>query len=100
MHGLSSAPAFRFYRHASGMPGRLAGRCLLKVWRAHTRPLLLIHFFKQRRHMSAMATATVAPLPPRSGGEGAGVGGASANSLPEEQGDRPPDPPPPRATAA
>jgi hypothetical protein len=46
-----------------------------------------------------MATATVAPLPPRSGGEGSGVGGASANSQPEEQADRPPtpDPSPPRA---
>src|SRR5580698_4608216 len=50
------------------------------------------------------------PLPPRSGGEGSGVGGASAhsllekrtNSLPEEQADRPPtpDPSPPLATLA
>src|ERR1700686_3820902 len=31
--------------------------------------------FKQRRHTSAMATATVAPLPPRSGGGGGGGGG-------------------------
>jgi hypothetical protein len=30
--------------------------------------------------------------PPRSGGEGSGVGGASADSLPEEQADRPPTP--------
>jgi len=39
------------------------------------------------------------PLPPRSGGEGSGVGGGSANSLPEEQADTPPspDPSPPRA---
>jgi len=39
------------------------------------------------------------PLPPRSGGEGSGVGGGSANSMPEEQADRPPtpDPSPPRA---
>ena len=27
----------------------------------------------------------VTPLPPRSGGEGSGVGGASADSLPEER---------------
>jgi DNA ligase-1 len=32
------------------------------------------------------------PLPPRSGGEGSGVGGGAANSLPEEQVDRPPTP--------
>ncbi|HWX08175.1 MAG TPA: ligase-associated DNA damage response DEXH box helicase [Bradyrhizobium sp.] len=39
------------------------------------------------------------PLPPRSGGEGSGVGGGSANSLPEERADRPPtpDPSPPSA---
>src|ERR1700688_3254345 len=42
------------------------------------------------------------PLPPRSGGEGSGVGGASANSLPEEQADTPPtpDPSPPLASLA
>src|SRR5580693_9762536 len=35
------------------------------------------------------------PLPPRSGGEGSGVGGASAHSLLEKHADRPPTPPPP-----
>jgi DNA ligase-1 len=51
---------------------------------------------------SSPATALAAPLPPRSGGEGLGVGGASANSPPDEQADRPPtpDPSPPRATRA
>jgi hypothetical protein len=45
--------------------------------------------------------ASSAPLLPRSGGEGSGVGGASANSLPEEQAAPPPtpDPSPPRARA-
>src|SRR6187455_3442648 len=40
------------------------------------------------------------PLPPRSGGEGSGVGGASANPLAEECADRPPtpDPSPPLAS--
>ena len=40
------------------------------------------------------------PLPPRSGGEGSGVGGVSANSLPVERAEAPPtpDPSPPRAT--
>jgi hypothetical protein len=44
---------------------------------------------------------TAPPLPPRSGGEGSGVGGVSTHSLPEEQADRPPtpDPSPPRARA-
>jgi hypothetical protein len=44
---------------------------------------------------------TSPPLPPRSGGEGSGVGGVSANSLPEEHADRPPtpNPSPPRARA-
>ncbi|HXN67769.1 MAG TPA: ATP-dependent DNA ligase [Bradyrhizobium sp.] len=39
------------------------------------------------------------PLPPRSGGEGSGVGGSAANSLSEERADTPPtpDPSPPRA---
>jgi DNA ligase 1 len=43
--------------------------------------------------------ARSAPLPPRSGGEGLGVGGGAANSLPEEQAETPPtpDPSPPRA---
>jgi hypothetical protein len=53
--------------------------------------------------VSAILSETVAakssPLPPRSGGEGLGVGGASANSLLEEQVERPPtpNPSPPRA---
>jgi len=44
-------------------------------------------------------SAPSAPLPPRSGGEGSGVGGASANSLSAELADPPPtpDPSPPRA---
>jgi excinuclease ABC subunit B len=37
-------------------------------------------------------------LPPRSGGEGSGVGGVSANSLAEQQADRPPTPDPSPAT--
>jgi DNA ligase 1 len=43
--------------------------------------------------------AQSAPLPPRSGGEGLGMGGGTANSLPEEQAETPPtpDPSPPRA---
>jgi ATP-dependent helicase Lhr and Lhr-like helicase len=43
-----------------------------------------------------------APLPPRSGGEGSGVGGVSANSLREERAERPPtpDPSPPHAAHA
>jgi DNA ligase-1 len=36
------------------------------------------------------------PLPPQSGGEGSGVGGASANSLPESKLIDPPPPTPPR----
>jgi DNA ligase-1 len=50
----------------------------------------------------APSHAVSTPLPPRSGGEGLGVGGASANSLPEEQADRPPtpDPSPPLASLA
>src|ERR1700676_4603091 len=54
--------------------------------------------FQTTRHRDG----SMPPLPPRSGGEGSRVGGASANSLPEEQADRPPtpDPPPPRAARA
>ena len=48
------------------------------------------------------------PLPPRSGGEGSGVGGGSANSLPADPAEAPPDPErelrsprtPPRASRA
>ncbi|HEY5126911.1 MAG TPA: ATP-dependent DNA ligase, partial [Bradyrhizobium sp.] len=40
----------------------------------------------------ATATALSAPFPPRSGGEGLGVGGASANSQPKGQAERPPNP--------
>src|SRR5579863_7423850 len=46
--------------------------------------------------------ARSAPLPPRSGGKGSGVGGRAANSPPEAQAETPltPDPSPPRATRA
>ena len=48
-----------------------------------------------------IATAAVAPRHARSGGEGSGVGGASANSLPESKMvDPPPPTPPPRAKSA
>jgi DNA ligase 1 len=42
------------------------------------------------------SSAQSSPLPPRSGGEGSGVGGASANSLPESKPRDPPPPTPPR----
>ena len=42
---------------------------------------------------SASSSVRSSPLPPRSGGEGSGVGGVSTSSLPsEEQADRPPTP--------
>jgi ATP-dependent helicase Lhr and Lhr-like helicase len=55
--------------------------------------------------LSASASASSvrsAPLPPRSGGEGSGVGGLSAHSTRSESADAPPtpDPSPPRATLA
>ncbi len=48
----------------------------------------------------ALMWSRSSPLPPRSGGEGSGVGGGSANPLPASRVERPPtpDPSPPRAT--
>ena len=50
----------------------------------------------------ALMWPKTSPLPPRSGGEGSGVGGGAANSLTAEQAETPPtpDPSPPRATRA
>ena len=49
---------------------------------------------------AAVLCSPSSPLPPRSGGEGSGVGGASANSLSAELAGTPPtpDPSPPRAS--
>src|SRR5580700_9691338 len=53
-------------------------------------------------HCQSVFLFASSPLPPRSGGEGSGVGGGSANSLPEEQAETPPtpDPSPPSGFAA
>src|SRR5258708_21938939 len=49
-----------------------------------------------------MSGGALSPLPPRSGGEGFGVGGLSANSSANECAETPPtpDPSPPRAARA